>query len=527
MRMLSGFLFRFQEWIYQSSNMKKLFYLAAALCAAIGFASCEKALQDLNPEFSQETVTIASSESAKVSFTLNDVRGNEITAKYTCTAVETYDIKVDFESDYSAGTITITAPSLILEGDAFDVNVTLEDAANERVAAKTIKVNPTVVSGLVKFTDAANSFVVAPGSVVVFPTCKGNSAEKVQPAKLNVVWQDAQSLFVDTPKIMDGEAIVRFKDGVEGNVVLAAVDASDKVLWSWLFWVVSDTPKDVTVGDFTFMDRNIGALNLDEKSELSVGVTYQYGRKDPFPSIKFGEYALRTIYDASGAEVTIPIVKTEEADNLENTIQNPATFYNNVYVSGAKHGYSWITNDCTVYGAEKFAALWQNDGKKSMYDPCPAGYKIADKAAWDGVKTASASDVKELWDNSYETFDATAIGTNEKYAAGNRKKVQFRGCVYSGLRLTITGEINSNSAQFSYANCIGKPLPTAEVWCAEIDPDFPAKINASYFRGCAVKVNTTGNGNYDDVSAVKVNPLATTGKYTLNYALPVRCIKEK
>jgi len=510
-------------------TMKKLSFFVAAVAAIVSIASCEKEkpLEDLNPTVTESAVTIESGKTIQVNYSLNDVRGNVITVKCDATPTEGFTVENTIDNtNYESGYVTVTAPELILDETPFDINLSFTDATNSRVAATKITVNPKLIDGLVKFTEPANSFVVAPGSIVVFPTCKGNSAEKVQPYAIVPLWQDTQSLFASSPKIMDGEAIVTFKEGLEGNVVVVAVDQQAKILWSWHFWVVSDTPKDVTVGDYTFMDRNIGALNLDEKSELSVGVVYQYGRKDPFPGIKFGEYAMRTIYDATGNETEITIVKNEEQDNLANAIANPSTYYNNVYVSGAKHGYSWVTVDAPTYGADAFKALWDNGGSKTMYDPCPAGYVVAPKAAWDAVKTA-ATDVKELWDDSYETFDDTAIGTNAKYATGNKKKVQFRGCVYDGLRLTITGEINSNSTKFAFANCIGKALPTAEVWMSDIDPDFASKLNASYFRGMAVKVNTTGNGNNDDISAIKVNALNTAAKYGLNYALPVRCIKEK
>lgn len=483
-----------------------------------------KPLQDLNPSFESKDVKINSGEALSIGFTLSDVRGNAIKADIKSNAAEQYDITATFNNSCEAGTIDIKAPSIILDDTPFDIEITFNDAQNSRTANAKIAVTPVLVNGLVKLTAAANTFIVPAGAVAVFPTAKGNSGTDSAPSAIKVEWQDNAGLFSEVIKVGDGQAVVRFAEGKEGNVVLDGVDNSGNIVWSWMFWVVNDTPKDITVGGKTFMDRNIGAINLDEKSELSVGVTYQYGRKDPFPSIKFGEYALRTIYDGNGQEKEISIVKTEAQNNLENTIKNPSVFYNNVYVSGAKHGYSWLTTDCTTIGADLFASLWENGGKKSMYDPCPAGYKVAAKADWEGVKAAST--VQEIWDDSYETFDSSAIGSNEKYAAGNRKKVQFRGCIYDGLRLTIAGEVNSNSTSFSFANCIGKPLPTAEVWCADIDPDFPSKVNASYFRGLAVKVNTTGNGNYDDISAIKVNALSTAGKYTLNYALPVRCVKE-
>lgn len=500
--------------------------LAAAAVAAL-FASCEKSYEELDPQFPTisdgKSVTISSGETVKIDFTLNDVRGNDISVKIDDNAVEDYKISYSLNSGNNDGSITIAAPAMILDGTPFDVNVSFSDEQNNRTAAKTINVTPTIIKGFVKITDAANCFVVAPGAYAQFPTLKGNSAQKSGAVSLALAWQDAPGLFAEVAQVNDSDAIVHFADGKEGNAVVNGLDAAGNVVWSWLFWVIADAPKDVTVGGFTFMDRNIGALSLDEKNELSVGLAYQYGRKDPFPGIQFSQYATRPVYDASGAEVTINIVNNTEANNLENAIKNPTTYYNNKYFSGAKHGYSWITTDATTFGADNFKALWDNDGKKTMYDPCPAGYKVASATAWKAVQ--AATDVKELWDTNYETFDQSAIGTNEKYAAGNKKKVQFRGCVYDGLRFTVTGEINSNSTSFSFSNCIGKPLPTAVVWCSDIDPDYASKLNASYFRGCAFKVNTTGNGNYDDVSAIKVNPL-TMSKYNLNYAFPARCIKE-
>ncbi len=508
--------------------MRQIFKCIAAAAVAALFASCEKSYQELNPQFPAisdgKSVTISSGETVNIGFTLNDVRGNDITVKIEENAAEDYKISYALNSGNNDGTVTITAPAMILDGTPFDVNVTFSDEANNRTSSATINVTPTILEGFVKLTDAANCFIVAPGAYVQFPTFKGNSGEKSGAKSLALAWQDAQGLFAEVAQVNDSDAIVHFSADKEGNAVINGIDGDGNVVWSWLFWVISDAPKDVTVGGFTFQDRNIGALNLDEKSELSVGVVYQYGRKDPFPGIRFGEYATRPVYDASGAEVEITIVNNTEANNLENAIKNPTIYYNNKYFSGCKHGYSWITTDATTFGADNFKALWENDGKKSKYDPCPAGYKVASTEAWTAVK--AATDVKELWDSSYETFDESSIGTNDRYIPGNKKKVQFRGCVYDGLRFTITGELNSNSTAFSFANCIGKPLPTAVVWCSDVDPDYASKLNASYFRGCAFKVNTTGNGNYDDISALKVNAL-NLARYNLNYAFPTRCVKEQ
>lgn len=506
--------------------MKQIFKSVAAVAIAASFVSCEKAYEELNPQFPAldgKSVTISSGETVKIDFTLNDVRGNDISVNVTDNAAEDYAISYALNSGNEDGAITITAPEMILDGTPFEVNVTFSDAANSRTSSETINVTPTVIEGYVKLSDPANCFIVAPGAYAQFPTLKGNSGQKSGAVSLALAWQDAAGLFDKVAQVNDADAIVHFTAGKEGNAVINGLDASGNVVWSWLFWVIADAPKNVTVGNFTFMDRNIGAMNLDEKSELSVGLVYQYGRKDPFPGIHFGEYATRPVYDASGSEVAITIVNNTEVNNLENTIKNPTVFYNNKYYSGCKHGYSWITTDATTFGADNFKALWENGGSKSMYDPCPAGYKVASAEAWTAVK--AATNVQELWDSDYETFDQSAIGTYEKYVAGNKKKVQFRGCVYDGLRFTVTGEINSNSTTFSFANCIGKPLPRAVVWCSDIDPNYTDTPDSYYFRGSAFKVNTSGSGNYDDISAIKVDAL-TRGSFTLNYALPTRCVKE-
>ena len=508
--------------------MKQILKCIAAAAVAALFASCEKSYEELNPQFPDINegggVSIKSGETVKVGFALNDVRGNDILVQIDANAAEDYKISYTLNSGNNDGTVTIVAPAMILNGTPFDVKVTFSDEANSRTASKTFKVTPTIIEGFVKLSEAANCFVVAPGAYAQFPMLKGNSGEKSGAVSLALAWQDAQDLFAGIAQVNDSDAIVHFSAGKEGNAVVNGLDASGNVVWSWLFWVTSDTPKDVTVGGFTFQDRNIGALNLDEKSELSVGVVYQYGRKDPFPGIRFGEYALRPVYDASGAEVEIKIVNTEELNNLENSIKNPTIYYNGKWFSGCKHGYSWITTDATTFGADNLKAFWENGGNKSKYDPCPAGYKVASAEAWTAVK--AATDVKELWDSDYETFDQSAIGTYEKYVAGNKKKVQFRGCVYDGLRFTITGEINSNSTEFNIQNCIGKPLPKAVVWCADIDPELVSHPGeANYFRGGTFSVNTSGSGNYDNISAIKVDALTRSTK-NLGYALPVRCIKE-
>ncbi len=219
--------------------MKQILSCIAAAAVAVSFASCEKSYEELDPQFPTisdgKSVTISSGETVNIGFTLNDVRGNDIAVKISDNAVEDYQISCSLNPGDDEGTITIAAPALILDGTPFNVNVTFNDEANSRTSSATINVTPTIIEGFVKFADAANCFVVAPGAYAQFPTFKGNSGEKAGAVSLALAWQDTQGLFSGIARVNDSDAIVHFSAGKEGNAVVNGLDASGNVVWSWLF----------------------------------------------------------------------------------------------------------------------------------------------------------------------------------------------------------------------------------------------------------------------------------------------------
>lgn len=163
-----------------------------------------KPLDGLNPSFKEQSVSIKSAETITLEYTLNDVRGAEI-------AVEASEAPADYKLEVnlikpgeSAGTVTLTAPELILDSTPFDINFSFEDKTNNRTATAKVTVNPVVVEGLVKAEVNANTFIVAPGSVVVFPTFKGKNGEKAGAESVALAWQDAAGLFAGVVKVDDG-----------------------------------------------------------------------------------------------------------------------------------------------------------------------------------------------------------------------------------------------------------------------------------------------------------------------------------
>ena len=124
------------------------------------------------------------------------------------------------------------------------------------------------------------------------------------------------------------------------NYILAIFDDQDKIIWSWHIWLWSDL-KDVRIGNYTFLNTPLASRLEDEK--LNIGY-YQWGRKDP---------------------ILDNISKIEKrSSNIMEAIQNPTVLYYN-----AGSTWSWI--DSSNY--------W---GKyKTIYDPCPAGYRVPGKEA--------------------------------------------------------------------------------------------------------------------------------------------------
>lgn len=226
---------------------------------------------------------------------------------------------------------------------------------------------------------AANCYIIPAtvegGSQFKFKTVKGNSTESVGTvAKAEVFWETWN--ISDTPTKNSVVAAASYADGYvtitmpetphTGNAVVAVRDASDVILWSWHIWVpaneVAADPAGANMVGGTILDRNLGALIAPTASETpltveALGLYYQWGRKDPFLGPKdFSDYPSKV--GVVGAEFT----KDANQRTVEYGIANP-----NVYSYGAG-SCDWLT--------EPVADLWDNEGKKTIYDPCPVGYKV-------------------------------------------------------------------------------------------------------------------------------------------------------
>ena len=222
---------------------------------------------------------------------------------------------------------------------------------------------------------AANSYIVTEAGEYKFWAVKGNSGEAVNPATVEVLWEtwnnaeEVTANSVVASVSLSGSYVVFSTPETlkPGNAVIAAKDASGVILWSWHIWVPATEIATLENGVFStpMMDRNLGALVAAaagaEAPVESFGMTYQWGRKDPFP----GPKAANSSSNATVAGVALSSTEgAGEADeskiSLEQSIQNPTL------LGHSKNGDWLLPADNN---------LWQ-DGSKTMYDPCPPGYRV-------------------------------------------------------------------------------------------------------------------------------------------------------
>ena len=243
--------------------------------------------------------------------------------------------------------------------------------------------------------EAANSFIISYPGVYLFRTVKGNSNESVgDVASAEVLWESFGT--DEQPEVGSLVSFATYKDGTiafatpdeyrEGNAVIAAKDANGTVLWSWHIWLTDQPQEHVYPNNAgTMMDRNLGATSIIPGDVGALGLLYQWGRKDPFlgsSSIFYKIEPMSTIVWPSSVSSDLSTGTNKYA------IQHPTTYIT----------YNETLDWYYTGNAGPDNTRWQSH--KTVYDPCPSGWRVPDGGN-DGVwATLSLIDVQ--YDNINE-----------------------------------------------------------------------------------------------------------------------------
>ena len=220
----------------------------------------------------------------------------------------------------------------------------------------------------------ANCYVITKPGTFKFKAVKGNSQENLSAVTAEVLWETwnnaedvTHNSVIASTALQNGYVVFSTPEVLKpGNAVIAARDAGGVIVWSWHIWVPAS---DISVDNHgvygvAMMDRNLGALvpaTTDGPAPVeSFGLTYQWGRKDPF----VGPQKANSGNNATVAGTAISVAQTQGPGDarisLDNSIQRPTLI-----------GYSQ-NGDWVLSGDPTF---WQDD-EKTIYDPCPPGYRV-------------------------------------------------------------------------------------------------------------------------------------------------------
>ena len=297
-----------------------------------------------------------------------------------------------------------------------------------------------------------------------------------------VVWADAADL-VHSPSIthVGGNAFLDFEvkasDIQSGNAVVAVTKgsgASKTVLWSWHLWFA---PKDALDKikvtnhqnkDYYFTKETLGwkptqwsgstydkartvkvkveqtIANGGVKQETVINITqnpgnvkkgattlYQFGRKDAFPGVATSDLKAGGITENAGDNMTIV-----------NNIQNPDKFY--IYGSSMYTNYGYYN----LWSADNTVTGGYNQGNdnpvvKTVYDPCPVGFKMPANNAFTGFTTTGQNSSTQSELNVDGTSDWQTYQNNFGHNFWtNSSKTATINFPASGLRNSSDGSLN-------------------------------------------------------------------------------------
>ena len=375
-------------------------------------------------------------------------------------------------------------------------------------------------------------------------------------------WVDESPVYLSSVSI-DSDGYIKFYTPdvfVPGNVVIAAfaeegvtyenitVDENKCInnatlLWSWNIWAAEGYDPEATAvisGGKTFMDRNIGAAISgvgsigDYEPAHAVGNYYQWGRKDPFPSIADYcnywpcQYANQLI----GTPTYTPIValrvhgqsaaknvnnqvwgyKTKEDGSFDmdsswhtierNSIGAPSSS-NSVFSGYAvEHPYVYILNPTFQDGGyypwvttndQSYRAFWGGaDSQKTLFDPCPVGWRVCNKTEAESfIQTVSSTATLASNLVGYD-FDGHYLPMTGTRGNKNIRTTNVRSCGYETKSYMWTSEILTEH-NWGYAHTAAMIAPANY---------------ADAGKPNALKVTIEGQDRY------------------LTQACPVRCVKE-
>ena len=277
---------------------------------------------------------------------------------------------------------------------------------------------------------SANCYIVSESGLYKFKTVKGNSNESVgSVAWASILWETFGTS--ETPEYLDLIKAFCYKDGCiafqtadtykEGNAVIAAKDADGNILWSWHIWF-TDQPQGQEYYNNAgiMMDRNLGATSATPGDVGALGLLYQWGRKDPFLESSSIHYE-----SMAEAKSTITWPSAVESNSSNGTIEY-ATAHPTTFITRNIRNSDWYYTGSSSTDNTRWTT---SESTKSIYDPCPAGWRVPDGGS-NGVWLTALGSSSSIYDDSL--YSSTNEGMNFSGRFGSASTIWYpaSGCRY-------------------------------------------------------------------------------------------------
>lgn len=244
---------------------------------------------------------------------------------------------------------------------------------------------------------------------LIWQTGTNASTLVIDPASVKLI--NKRVYFATTGRVNEGNAVIG---------IYASSAENAPCVWSWHIWKLNGsepgavlcTKTSATTGvdtQFYMMDRNLGAYDNRMGYPSAIGSYYQWGRKDPFPGlVDYWDHVGRTVYGSWNnggttgtwdGQYSIKTALTSVGGTEAWAVNYPTAF---VISENPQMGDWMITKNDYLWGTP-----WQegglassvcdlvtypynkNQGTKSIYDPCPVGYRVPPHDTWSKVSSSS------------------------------------------------------------------------------------------------------------------------------------------
>ena len=282
--------------------------------------------------------------------------------------------------------------------------------------------------------------------------------QPLSPKSAKVLWEtgNVAGAVIAKVQLSPDKTKVLFKTGTDaGNAVIAVYDNTNpddpgaKILWSWHIWkpetevtdfqyqkYVDNTGVVKTADNYRMMDRYLGATISTTGIDGNIGalgLLYQWGRKDPFPGLRG-----TTVDYSYDLTITIPAITTADfrdlkfaedpstlslSDNaacIAYTIEHPTTYMKKadswredwlIEKQDNLWGNPWEGNRTVYTDVSNAKTVNAGYGSKSIYDPCPIGYRVPPGDTWTTLRNGdgSVNNIQNKWNGTNQTWSTTLL----------------------------------------------------------------------------------------------------------------------